>query len=427
MQPPMAIPLRHFVVGLGFLLVGSALGTIVALDAAPGLARLAHVHLLLVGWVCVTIMGAMTQFIPVWAGVSLHSRRLATLQLLLVAGGLLAFVAALLTGRPHLLALPGFAMLSGFWTFTYNVGRTLATARPLDVTERHFAVALAALLAVTILGVLLALDFAHPLLPDHGRTRAAHATFALFGVVLTTVIGALYQLSTMFTQAPDRQVDDHLRQVEEASYPLGVFALTAGRLLGIPGLARAGAALALLGLLAFTAVLARRLATARVPRTPMLTRYGVVAVALVTWCLFAAPGMLWRPLAAPVAGPPGASHLILVGVIGFVLVGTLYHIVPFVVWVHRYSDRLGLEPVPMIDDLYDDRVARMDFVATLTGLAALFAGATLTWPVVSAAGGLLLVGGFCLFAGNLLVLLRGHAPYTVLGLLRTAVDGSKAR
>ena len=30
--------------------------------------------------------------------------------------------------------------------------------------------------------------------------------------------------------------------------------------------------------------------------------------------------------------------------------------------MNRYSDRLGLEPVPMIDDLYSDRVAAADGV-----------------------------------------------------------------
>ena len=64
-QPPMTVPLRHFVVGLAFLVAGVGLGIGLHLNAVPGLGRLAHVHLLLAGWICITIMGAMTQFVPV--------------------------------------------------------------------------------------------------------------------------------------------------------------------------------------------------------------------------------------------------------------------------------------------------------------------------------------------------------------------------
>ena len=48
-QPPMAIPLRHFVVGLGFLLLGGGTGLLQLAPTAPGASRLAHVHLLLAG------------------------------------------------------------------------------------------------------------------------------------------------------------------------------------------------------------------------------------------------------------------------------------------------------------------------------------------------------------------------------------------
>ncbi|WP_435096771.1 hypothetical protein [Halorubrum sp. N11] len=48
-QAPMTVPVRHFVVGLLFLVAGIGLGIGLYLDAVPGLGRLAHVHLLLAG------------------------------------------------------------------------------------------------------------------------------------------------------------------------------------------------------------------------------------------------------------------------------------------------------------------------------------------------------------------------------------------
>jgi hypothetical protein len=105
--PPLAVPLRHLLVALGFLLAGGVVGALEDAGVLPGRERLAHVHLLLAGWMCVTVAGAMTQFVPVWSGLDLHSRRLATVQLWLLAPGPAGFAAAFLTGRYRLLPVVG--------------------------------------------------------------------------------------------------------------------------------------------------------------------------------------------------------------------------------------------------------------------------------------------------------------------------------
>ena len=151
-QPPMTIPLGHFVVGFGFLLVGAAVGVASSLGLLAGFVRVAHLHLLLVGWVCVTIMGAMTQFVPVWSGVGLHSRRLSVVQLGLVAVGLVGLVGAFLTGVGWLFLVGGLGLLLGLWTFVYNLGRTLWRVGEYDPTERHFVLALLFFAALAPLG-----------------------------------------------------------------------------------------------------------------------------------------------------------------------------------------------------------------------------------------------------------------------------------
>ncbi|MFB6165716.1 MAG: hypothetical protein ABEJ31_11210 [Haloarculaceae archaeon] len=438
-QPPMTIPLRHFVVAAGFLVAGALLGVGMATDLAPGVATLAHVHLLLAGWVCITIMGAMTQFVPVWSNAALHSRRLATAQLWLVVAGLLGFAASFLADALALLPVFGAVMLVGFWTFVYNVGRTLWSVDSYDVTERHFALALGFFLLVTTFGFLLALDFTHPVLAglgiSHQRLLAAHATLAVFGAVLTTVFGALYQLGTMFTQTELHGIDHHLRRVEEVGYPLGVLALAGGRLVGNTALARDGGLLIVVAVVGIAAILARKLIETRVEWTPMLSRYAVAAPALGLWAVLTAPAWLADPLApAALFGAPGASHLLLLGGVGFVVLGTLYHVVPFIVWVHRYSDRLGFEDVPMIDDLYDGQLATVDFALLTAGTALLVVGDLLSLPVsVTALGGVLVTFGAAAFAANLLLVLRDHSPQSIPAIMvsrlaeRERADGSEEK
>lgn len=421
--PPMEIPLRHFLVGLCFLLAAAAVGLLDALGVGPGIDA-AFVHLALAGWVGVTIMGATTQFVPVWSGVRLHSRRLAAVQLPLAVVGFAGIAGSLIASRPVLTAPFGALAALGLWTFVYNLGRTIAAARPLDTTERRFAFALTCFAALPALGLLLAIDFAVPVLAmsglDRGAVVGAHAALAIFGAVVTTLYAALPQLTSMFARARDHRLDWYLDRTVGLAHPLGVVLLAAGRLVGsesvaaIGGLAVATAALAMAGLLA------RRLIERGVGWTPLLRRYVVVAVAVAAWALLAASAWVVAPL-DPAArfGAPGSEHLLVFGVVGFAVVGSLYHVVPFVVWEHRYADLLGLERVPTVDDLYDARIAQVDLVTTVAGVGALsVAGVTGTaapglWP----AGSALVAVGFLLAAANLfgVVHTHGHLAATLLG------------
>ena len=418
-QPPMTVPLRHFVVGLGFLVAGSLLGIGLLVDVVPGLGHLVHVHLLLVGWVCLTIMGAMTQFVPVWSGVTLHSRRLATVQLGLVVGGLFGFVVGLTLVETVWLVFFGMVILAGFWTFVYNIARTLVRVEDLDVTERHFVVALGFFVVLTGLGVLLALNLDRDIISGVGMSHTgvlgAHVTVAIFGAVLTTIYGALYQLATMFTQTELHGIDHRLRAMEELGHPIGVVALAAGRVMEWGMVARVGGLLVLLAALAFGTVLARKLYEMQVERTPMHTRYFVVWAALIVWAVSAVPAWATTPTApAHLFGAAGSVHLLLLGVIGFVILGTLYHIIPFIIWVHRYSDKLGLQEVPMIDDLYDDRLAAIDGTLLFVGTV-LLVGSDVreTVPVVALVGGVLVSLGVIVFTVNMLLVLRRHSPHSV--------------
>jgi hypothetical protein len=236
---------------------------------------------------------------------------------------------------------------------------------------------------------------------------------AVFGAVVTTIYGALYQLGTMFTQTELDGIDHRLRSLEEIGHPIGVTALATGRLFGNVPVARVGGVLLLVAAVSFSVVLMRKLYEMRVERTPMHTRYLTVAVALWLWAIISVPAWISAPTAREhLFGAAGTVHLLLLGVIGFVVLGTLYHVVPFIVWVHRYSDKLGFEDVPMIDDLYDDRLAATDGSLILLGTVLLVGSDLLsTIPAVAAVGGVLIALGFAVFTANMLLVLRRHSQH----------------
>ncbi|MCU4741332.1 hypothetical protein [Natronoglomus mannanivorans] len=431
-QPPTAIPLRHFVVALAFLVTAIGMGLVSLVASLPGLARPATLHALLLGWICLTIMGAMTQFVPVWSGVTLHSRRLATAQLWLVTVGLAGFVWLLLVGALEFVPLFATLILAGLWTFVYNVGRTLARSRPFDFTERHFAVALCSFAVVAPLGYALALDFTMGVFDSVALTRTdvilLHATLALFGGVLPTIVGALSQLGKMFTQATLEPIDESLQTLETITLPAGALLLAVGRGFDTVFVARIGALAVLVGAAAFAVVVVRLLVRATADSSPMTARYWIVAVSLASWIALTATAWWVEPIGyETLFGHPDATVLLVVGVFGFVVVGTLYHIVPFIIWHDRYSDRLGFEPVPMIDDLYSSRLERVDFWASVVGLGGIAASSLLPVPdEVGIAGGSLLAVGFALFVANMLRTIHRHGPGGLGGVLVSSIPSTTA-
>jgi hypothetical protein len=425
-QPPLAIPFAHFVVGVAVLLVGGAIAGLGSFVPGVTPAGAGSLHLLLAGWISLTIMGAMTQFVPVWSGTALHSRRISVASLWLVTVGVTGLVGGFFYSHAWL-PVGGGVVLVGFWLFAYNVARTLPTSG-LDITEAHFAFALASLLAATVLGWLLAADVACRLLGglfEPSGLVLAHLTLTVFGFVFATIVGALYQLAPMFTQAEKTPVDAHLAHVEMVALPVGIGLLAAGRLFDATLVATVGGVLLLLGALAFAGFLGRQLWRARVEPGPLLRRYGLVTVSVVGWTVLTVPAWLRNPASVFTRfGDPMGTHLLFVGVFTLTILGTFYHVVPFIVWYHRYSDRLGYESVPMVDDLYDDRIERIEFWLLAVGLAGLWLGDLLSsTPAIVVAGNLLGVA-VLLFGANMAVVVRRHRPETLREVVATLAGRS---
>jgi len=162
----------------------------------------------------------------------------------------------------------------------------------------------------------------------------------------------------------------------------------------------------------------------------MLSRYAVVVASTGLWAVLTAPHWVTDPLARDTLfGAPGTVHLLVLGVVGFVVLGTLYHVVPFIVWDQRYSDLLGYEAVPMVDDLYSDRIAAVDFALLGGGTATLVASDLLPLPSTTAAvGGVSVLVGSLLFLANVAKVVREHSPRSLpevlFGRVRTDRESS---
>lgn len=351
--PEPSLPLRHFALAAlafpvfaGGLLLGAGRLVGFGLDARFALGL---VHVLTLGWVAQTILGAWTQMFPVHGESPLASTRALKAAWWLFSGGAVAFVAMLWSGAAAYW-LPGLSLLAGALLYAVTLAVTAARSARRDWTALHFAFALGWLAALATAGVLMAVDRQRGLVfadPEGGLI--AHVHMALLGFVATTIYGAGYRL---FPWVALYQAESHLPGrlslglLQSALLGLSADALFLGR--------RAMPLWACLAAASYLAYLAQF--------RPLLARRPALDPSLGFTLLGLAGGLAWAALGLglsfglfPDVAPARAAYVFaaLVGCATPVILGQVHKIAPFLVWLHVYSPRQWTPPVrvPTIADL----------------------------------------------------------------------------
>lgn len=386
--PRFSPPLRHFALAAAsFWAFAAAL--FAGRNALMGFAldarwALGCAHLLTLGWLSASILGAMSQMIPAHGGAALRRPWAPALGLGLLAAGLAVFVAELWSGAPVYWHGPAL-IVAALACYLSSYVPTLLASPGLPFTEKHFAAALAFLVSLGAVGALLAVDRQRGVLlstPDHALV--AHVHLAFVGWVSLSIIGASYRL--FHPAALSRGGDARSSRAAFALLAFGTAALAADALWGgnrwphVWALVLAGGYgcyLTQLGSLAK--------AKPRVDPAMAFTLLGLSGGLVWAWLgLGLAFGWLedrWETRAAY-----GLSALL--GWATPWVLGQAHKIFPFLVWRSVYAD--GLDG-PSFDALSSQALA-------WTAFAALAAG----WPLCVA--GFLLESQTTLTAGLFLVL-----------------------
>ncbi|MCC6869553.1 MAG: hypothetical protein IT522_12105 [Burkholderiales bacterium] len=369
--------LSYFACAIAFLLGAEAL---MALGFGyPGAAQrspetLVLVHCVAIGWLSLLMCGALFQFVPVLVAKPIHSNALPLPALLSIVAGLVALIAGFLQLAGDLppnstTFVVASALLGiGFVLVLWNLGRTLATAWPLNISARFVAVGLASVAATVTFGIVFTLGFAGlaqtPFLIDlraHGLPL--HIIAGLGGWLTFTAIGVSHRLLAMFMLSPE---------LDGAStrwtFHLGTLALAVVVVGGVVAIAFGGgvdAVLAIAGVagLASLALYARdvlHLYRKRVrPVIELNSRMAAVALehlaaAVLLTVACAALGLLDRFAGALV-------FLVGFGWLSGLGLAKLYKIVAFVTWLECYGPVLGKTPTPRVQDLVVEPRARKWF------------------------------------------------------------------
>lgn len=377
--PPLSIPLAFFLTAplflfaAGLLLVVSG-GTVVVSRYVN--ATLSFTHLLTLGVLVMVIFGALYQMTPVVAAAPVPWVRFARVVHGALASGVLCFAWSLLLHAPLAMHVAITLVTIAWLGFSVPVGLALLRSPAgADATVRGMRLAIAAAVLVWMLGVWIAHGHAGALFPGpRPLFMAVHLGLALLGFVGALITAVSFQVLPMFYLSPP--IGERHKRGWHAAIVASV-------------------ALSSVGLVA-----------SMVARPALAERIGdylplvFVPAALVVWVL--APLQTLRALArrkrrradtslrfwrlglgvAPVAGALAVFSLATddprielafgyVALFGWALAivhGMLYRIVPFLVWFHRFSQLVGLAPVPSAAKLVPEAWPRAAFLLHVAAL-----------------------------------------------------------
>jgi cbb3-type cytochrome oxidase subunit 1 len=198
-SPP--LNLWFYGVALLALLVGLGMGEAMAARLLPptlvGQGRLVHIHLNLLGFVTLTIVGTMHNLFPTVLNAPLYGPRLARWTFILLPSGILLLIGGFLLSAPAVEIAAGAVLIAGTGLYGYNLMRTwIGAGQPGRIASDHFMLATFFLLLATVTGTLVAVNslWDPPALPFGTLHLMAYTHLALVGFVLQTITGALSHL-----------------------------------------------------------------------------------------------------------------------------------------------------------------------------------------------------------------------------------------
>src|SRR6202158_594122 len=401
---PPSIPFRFFGAAVAYHL----LAWIALFAGAQGVPRfagglgwpLAALHLVTLGVLAMTAIGASLQLLPVATRQPVRSKRWPAMIWWLYTPGVAAVALGMGMPAPRLLAGGAVAVVAALGGYALLLARNLIGARGMPLVVAHGWAALGSL--VVVLATALSLACAYLGFSGFGRGMALslHVTFAAYGFMGLLALGLSYILVPMFalSAAPDERR-------AWVSLALAVIALLLSAAAS-SGIAQQPLRIAAIGAGTLAVAFHLRLMSVAL-KTGMRRELGRsftlvrISWALLVTSLVAALGVA---MDAPVAGMATLFGILLIG--GWLLtflVGILQRIMPFLASMHAAPGK-RLPPTP--SSLTAQRPLSIHFVCHLAALGLLAWAVATDSERVASAGALVGSAGAAAFAGFFLIVLR---------------------
>lgn len=403
--PPLRLPAEHFAAAMTFFVIGTLSLALVARDLASGTFLVPHVaavvHLFTLGFVSMSIFGALYQFLPIAVGAPIRSQRLAHATFALLVTGVPVFAAALATSAHRLVPIGAGMVALAFLLFAVNFMATLAGAIDRGVTFWALSGASLYLVVTLAFGFTLALNLSTGFAGAHRfELLVTHVHVAIVGWVMLVMVGVGHRLMPMFmlshgaSETPARiAVACLVGGCALIALPLGSIVHGAGWLVIAAGI---------VAFLVQAAAFYRHRKKSQLDpgmRLAMLGLGGVGAAVIMAPIAWVRGWQDVRLLTAYV-------FVLVVGGISLFIAGHYFKIVPFLVWYHRFGSRVGKGRVPRVADLYSGRMATVALVLLGGGVVAIASGILSGCAELVRDGALAMLAGACVEAREMLRIAR---------------------
>lgn len=401
---PPSIPFRFFGAAVAYQL----LAWIALWVGAPGVPRfsgglgwpLAALHLVTLGVLVMTAMGASLQLLPVATRQPVRSTRWPALIWWLYTPGVAAVAVGMGVPAPPLLAGGAIAVVAALGGYALLLARNLAGARGMPVVVAHGWAALGSL--VVILATALSLACTYVGFPGFGRdtSLALHVTFAAYGFMGLLALGLSYILVPMFALSGP---PDERRSAMSLAFAVVALLLSAA---ASSGIAEQPLRIGAIGAGSVAVVLHLRLMRVAL-KSGMRRELGQAFTLIrIAWaCLVAS---LAAGLGIALDVPLGRMNvlfgiLLIVGWLLTFLVGILQRIIPFLAAMHSPPGR-RLAPTP--SSLTPERPLAIHFFCHLAALILLGLAVVIDSERFASAGAIVGSVGAAAFAGFFLIVVR---------------------
>ncbi len=362
--PPFKLIAPFFILGSLFYLLSTLL--LFAFDASDLFYTDPHVisfvHIFLLGFVMMTIFGAMAQLVPVVLEVGHFAVELFyAIWPLLLIGTLLMAGGFILS--PKLLPYGGLIVLISLMIFVGETLLTIKRVKEFTVVMSSVLIANTFLFIGIIFGLIMALGYAGQMSVDIYSLLRAHAYLVIGGYVSITIMGLSVILLPMFGLSHGFSLTSLYCALYMMSFAV-IFVVIAS-LFDLDFLLYIGYVLSILSqMIYFYQVYT-------IYKTRVRKENDIYAKSLTFAYLSLVGALFLESLFILMNYEPfliSGAWLLFFGFFGFMITGHIYKIIPFLVWFERFSPLVGKEKVPMLADMLPKRSSEAQFLFSSIGV-----------------------------------------------------------
>ncbi|DAB27987.1 MAG: hypothetical protein A2513_02710 [Sulfurimonas sp. RIFOXYD12_FULL_33_39] len=400
--PPFKLISPFFILGSLFYLLSVlylfffSIENISMLDAKV----VSFVHLFLLGFIMMTIFGAMAQLVPVVLEVGHFGVELFYAIWPLLSIGTILMVTGFLN-YPMILPFGGVVVLIAIMIFVMEIFLTIKKVKKFNLVMSSVLISNMFLFFGIIFGLVMALGYAGMINIDINSLLKSHVFLVIVGYIVITIMGLSMVLLPMFGLSHGFSTKPLKIAITIVS--LAVLSTVLSSFLDSKLFAYISYMLTALGLFIYfyfinTIYKTRARKEIDIYAKSLIFAYFSLIASLILAIIYLT--LDYEPLLL------SSGWLMFFGFFAFAITGHIYKIIPFLVWFERFSPLVGKQKVPMLADMLPKKSSSVQFIFGAIGVVVVAVALLLQDDTFIKAGASFLLIGALAFVRNVFYMIN---------------------